>query len=109
MFFRRSGIDVATASDRHAANTLLIDVRSKSEWKSGHVPGATHISLESLPQRLDWLKRAADGGEVMVICRSGNRSAQATRTLEKAGVTALNVRGGMIAWERAGLPVKKGS
>lgn len=109
MLFKRSGIDVATASERHASNTMLIDVRSKAEWRSGHVPGSTHVSLESLGQRMDWIKRAAGGGQVMVICRSGNRSATATRSLRAAGVDALNVRGGIVAWEKAGLPVKKGS
>ena len=109
MFFKKSGIDVATASDRSAAQGLLIDVRTKAEWRSGHAPAATHVSLDSLQQRMDWLKRAAAGGEVMVICRSGNRSSQATRQLKAAGVDAVNVRGGMLAWERAGLPVKKGS
>lgn len=109
MLFKKSGIDVATAAERSAGNGLLVDVRTKAEWRSGHAPGATHVSLDSLQQRMEWLKRAADGGEVMVICRSGNRSAQATRQLKSAGVEAVNVRGGMIAWERAGLPVKKGS
>jgi rhodanese-related sulfurtransferase len=109
MLFRRPGIDVATAHQRHGDGVMLLDVRSKNEWRSGHVPGATHVSLESLPQRLDWLRKAAADAEVMVICRSGNRSAQATRQLGAAGIGAVNVRGGMIAWERSGLPVKKGS
>lgn len=109
MFFKKSGIDVSTAAEWSSSKGLLIDVRTKAEWRSGHAPGATHVSLESLPQRTDWLRRAADGGEVMVICRSGSRSAQATRQLKSAGVDAVNVRGGMMAWERAGLPVKKGS
>jgi rhodanese-related sulfurtransferase len=109
MLFRRAGIDVGTAHQRQGDGVLLLDVRSKNEWRSGHVPGATHVSLESLPQRIEWLKKAAGGGEIMVICRSGNRSAQATRQLSAAGIGAVNVRGGMIAWERSGLPVKTGS
>ncbi|MGF1665545.1 MAG: rhodanese-like domain-containing protein [Acidimicrobiia bacterium] len=109
MLFRRSGIDVATAHQRQGDGVMLIDVRSKNEWRSGHVPGATHVSLESLPQRIEWLRKAAADTEVMVICRSGNRSAQATKQLSAAGVGAVNVRGGMVAWERVGLPVKKGS
>jgi rhodanese-related sulfurtransferase len=46
--------------------------------------------------------------EIVCVCRSGNRSSSAARQLSAAGFKAANLRGGMIAWRRAGLPVKKG-
>jgi rhodanese-related sulfurtransferase len=50
-----------------------------------------------------------EGKKVLAICRSGNRSGRATRHLSANGIEALNVKGGMLAWTRAGLPTKKGS
>jgi rhodanese-related sulfurtransferase len=46
--------------------------------------------------------------EILVVCQSGNRSLSATRQLTSAGFNAVNVRGGMMAWSHAGLPVSKG-
>ena len=92
-------------TDAHEAagnGALLIDVRSGDEWKrDGRAAGAQHIPLSSLPQRLERLQ----GHEVLVICRSGNRSARAAALLRRNGISALNVRGGMIAWSRHGLPL----
>jgi rhodanese-related sulfurtransferase len=46
--------------------------------------------------------------EILVVCRSGNRSGRAAKQLAKAGLNAVNVRGGMISWQQAGYPVRKG-
>lgn len=93
-------VDVAwqLASGQEA---LLLDVRTRSEWKQGHVPGAMHISLESLQTQI---KRLPGDKQILAICRSGSRSARAVSLLRSEGLDALNVRGGMIAWNRAGLP-----
>jgi rhodanese-related sulfurtransferase len=108
MLFGTKSVEVKTASERCDRGVMLVDVRTKPEWRQGHVSGATHVSLESLGNRIDWLKRAVGDGQVLVICRSGNRSAQAVRQLRSLGLDAWNVKGGMTAWERAGLPVKRG-
>ena len=95
---------VVSASDAAAGladGATLLDVRTKDEWRQEHVTGARHIVLDALPQRV----RQVGPGPVYVICRSGNRSGAATRFLRAQGVDAYNVRGGMIAWRRAGLPV----
>jgi rhodanese-related sulfurtransferase len=83
---------------------IIVDVRTKPERKEGGATGSIHYSLDSLNQRLPALR----GKKVLAICRSGNRSGTAARYLEQNGISALNVKGGMIAWERAGLPTKKG-
>lgn len=107
MFGRsKKSVDVRTAQRLAAEDGyLILDVRTKQERRQGHPPGSRHISLESLPQRAGSL----EGQRVLAICRSGNRSGTAARFLTKNGIEALNVKGGMLAWSRAGLPVKKGS
>ena len=81
---------------------VLLDVRELEEWRSGHAPGATHIPLAELPARLDELPPEEP---VAVICRSGVRSGQAVAWLAGQGVTAVNVAGGMQAWDAAGRDV----
>ncbi len=85
---------------------FLLDVRQPEEYREGHIPGATLIPLGSLPGKLNQLPRDR---EIICVCRSGNRSHSATRQLKAAGLNAVNLQGGMIAWTRHGLPVKKGS
>lgn len=83
---------------------VLLDVREIDEWLAGHVHGATHVPLMELPQRLDELPRDRN---VICICRSGNRSGQATAFLNDRGFSAHNMVGGMKAWAAAGLPVER--
>lgn len=90
----------ATAAANRPPGVLLVDVREDSEWNGGHAPGAFHRPLGRLdPTRLPKVDA------VYLICRSGNRSARATRALLDAGFDAHNVVGGMTAWTAAGLPV----
>ena len=96
-----STVDVATAHDR-PRGVLLVDVREPSEWVEGHAPHALHRPLSRLDSTA--LPRAET---FYVICRSGNRSAQATKALVAAGLDAYNVMGGMSAWEDARLPVSR--
>lgn len=84
---------------------LLLDVRQPEEYRAGHIQGSKLIPLGELQQRLNELPRDR---EIICVCRSGNRSGSATRLLTSAGFQAVNMRGGMIRWSQAGLPVKKG-
>ena len=98
-------IDVHEASRRQAAGALLVDVREQSEWQQGHAPDATLIPLGSLGTRLSEIPRER---EVLLICRSGNRSGTAQRQLLQLGYEQVyNVSGGMNAWAGAGLPVQR--
>jgi rhodanese-related sulfurtransferase len=98
-------VDVREASRRQAAGALLIDVREPAEWQQGHAPGATLIPLGTLPSRLAEVPRDRD---VLLICRSGNRSGSAQRQLQQLGYQrVVNVAGGMTAWSSAGLPVAR--
>lgn len=106
--FRR--IDVVQARHALAAGAVLLDVREDFEWVAGHAPDAVHIPLRELASRLHELP---DHGTVLVICRSGRRSAEAAAVLAgPLGVhvaEAANVEGGMVAWAAAGFPVVAGS
>lgn len=81
---------------------VLLDVRELDEWTVGHAPAAVHLPLGSLGSAPadEWA-----GRRVVVICRSGNRSRTATDALLARGIDAVNLAGGMRAWEAHGLPV----
>lgn len=102
----RSLTPAAAAAGAADASLLLVDVREDSEFTAGHAPDARHIALGQLAASLDRLR--GEGRPVAFICRSGARSARATRQAHAAGIDARNVRGGMIAWSRAGLPTNAG-
>lgn len=98
-----------TIADLVAARTqgvTLIDVRETEEYVEGHVPGAIHIPLGQLLQRLDEVPAAEP---VYVICRSGFRSQQGAAALDAAGREALSVEGGTMDWIVAGHPVATGT
>lgn len=79
----------------------ILDVRENDEWTAGRIDGARHIPLAELPARSGELDRA---GTIVTVCRSGNRSGQATTYLRNAGFAAQNMDGGMQRWAREGLP-----
>ena len=84
---------------------VLIDVREDFEWREGHAAGARHIPLMQLPGRLDELPRDTP---VYLICATGNRSGRAAEYLGQNGFERpINVRGGTVAWRRAGLPIER--
>lgn len=102
--FRR--LDVVAASHALTRGSTLLDVREEHEWAAGHAPGALHVPLRALPARLAELPPHRP---VLVICRSGRRSAEAAALLAgplgaHVGDVA-NIEGGMVAWASAGFPV----
>ena len=107
LFQRVATIDVNDAARRHdAGEIVLVDVREPGEWRRGHVPGACHIPLATLPGAIDALAR--HGKPIAFICGSGHRSRIACATARSHHLeAALNVGGGMRAWQRAGLPTTR--
>lgn len=93
-------IDVHEAMARVARGARLIDVREQDEWDAGHAPDAQLVPMSSLQER--WTEVAADDDPALVICHSGHRSAMVADALERSGVPAVSVRGGMVAWAEAG-------
>ena len=95
-----SGLNTALSDN----NLQIIDVRSPEEWSHGHLPGARHIPLASLPDRLDEIDRSKP---VVLQCRGGGRSAIATSLVMSRGITnASNLEGGYDAWVAQGLPTE---
>ena len=90
-------IDVAGALDLIAAGALLLDVREQNEWDAGHAPMARHRPLAGVSAQI-----FVPGVRVVVVCRSGRRSASAVAQLRSLGIDALNLTGGMQAWNAAG-------
>jgi rhodanese-related sulfurtransferase len=89
------------AADVPAGATIL-DVREDGEWAAGHVAGSTHVPLSELPARAADIP---DTDPLVVVCRSGGRSAQVTAWLAGQGRDVVNLDGGLGAWESAGRPL----
>jgi rhodanese-related sulfurtransferase len=104
-----STVDVKQGATLQSQGALLIDVREPDEYAQGHAPGSTLIPLGQLEKRLPEIA-GQKNKPIALICRSGNRSGQAQKILERAGFTAaVNVEGGMVAWQKAGMPVVTGA
>ena len=88
------------AQQRIEAGAMLLDVRESIEYQTFHAPAAKLISLGVLDRRLKELPKER---EILVICNSGNRSAQAAYLLSREGFNVINIKGGMVAWQAAGL------
>lgn len=82
---------------------VVIDVREAYEYEGGHVPGAIHIPMATVPLRVTEFPTQAPA---YVICESGARSWQVCAFLERQGIAAINVEGGTGAWLAHGLPVE---
>ena len=105
-------VDTATitAQELHAisrpgSGPRLLDVRSPIEFESERIEGALGVPLETLAARLDELPESAD---LVVVCRTGVRATIAAETLARSGRRARVLEGGLLAWRRAGFPVREG-
>lgn len=82
----------------------ILDVREDDEWAAGHIDGALHIPLMELPARVAEVA-ALDAPQILVVCKVGGRSAQATGYLAQQGYAVVNLDGGMLDWAAAGRPM----
>jgi rhodanese-related sulfurtransferase len=88
---------------------ILIDVREAHELAIGHIQGSRFITLKDLPTQLAKLEKYRNK-PIVVVCAAGHRSAAACRLLSKAGFeNVCQIQGGIQAWEKAGLPLKRGN
>jgi rhodanese-related sulfurtransferase len=100
-------VTVAAAAALRDGGAFVLDVRQPEEWAEVHIPGATLIPLGELAGRLAEVPRDRD---VLVVCRSGNRSQEGRDILRAAGygrVTSMD--GGVSEWQASGLPTASGS
>ena len=98
-------VDVQTVAEiMDRDDVYLIDVREQWEYDEGHIPGIALIRMQEVPGRLDEIPTDK---EVIVTCRSGNRSGQIADYLREQGYDNVhNMEGGILAWEDAGFPVE---
>jgi len=95
-------ISVAEAYKLYQGDTFFLDVREVVEWDAGHVPDTNNIPLSELENRLNELPKDQD---IVVICRSGNRSAEGRDILLDAGFkNVTSMAGGVSDWKDAGYP-----
>jgi rhodanese-related sulfurtransferase len=88
-------------------NALILDVREQSEFAAGHVLNSKLIPVGKLKERIGELEKYRER-PVVVVCRSGQRSASACALLGKQGFAQVyNLHGGIIAWQKASLPLEK--
>jgi rhodanese-related sulfurtransferase len=89
------------AERAEAGEADLVDVREPYEWEAGHITSCRHVPLPELAEFAQTLDPARP---VVFVCRVGGRSAMATDAFRRAGFQAYNLAGGVLAWERSGLP-----
>jgi len=78
---------------------FVVDVRSRQEFNSGHVPGALLIPLTELPARLEEVREASQEREVVVYCERGGRAMKAGQVLLNAGFPKVgHLEGDMALW-----------
>lgn len=91
---------------RESEDVVIIDVRTPAEFRTERIKEAQNKPLDQIQQ---WVKELPKDKKVYLVCRSGNRSAQAQRIAQQAGYeNTYNMQGGMLAWRREGLPVVSG-
>lgn len=82
------------------ANITLLDVRRPNEWKqTGVIPGSIMVEMQTLPRELQNGLNLSDKNEVIVVCRTGNRSSNVVKYLiEHFEINAINLTGGIVSW-----------
>lgn len=99
-------VSVAEAAAKRDAGAFILDVREPYEWVETHIPGATLIPLGELASRVAEVPKDK---QVVVVCRSGNRSQSGRDILQRAGFTNVtSMTGGVNQWRSAGLPTVAG-
>jgi rhodanese-related sulfurtransferase len=93
-------IDVTEALRRVAAGSRLIDVREQGEWDDVHAPEAVLLPMSEIQSR--WTEIDASDDPAIIVCHSGHRSGMVADALERSGVAAVSLAGGMVAWQAAG-------
>jgi rhodanese-related sulfurtransferase len=99
-------ISAVQAAEKRATGAFILDVREQAEWDELHIPGAALIPLGELQSRLDEVPRDR---EIVVVCRSGNRSATGRDILLEAGFQGVtSMAGGVRDWQAQGFPTATG-
>lgn len=96
--YKRISMDEAKTLMEKEEGYILLDVRTKGEYESGYIPGATNIPLSDIDEKI--ISSLPDKSQmILVYCRSGNRSREASDKLSKLGYTNILEIGGINAWK----------
>lgn len=99
-------ITVEQASEKREQGAFILDVREPDEWQQFHIPDATLIPLGELDSRVNELPKDQ---EIVVVCRTGRRSAQGRDILRQAGFSQVSsMSGGMMEWQEKGYETASG-
>ena len=96
-------VSVDEAYGMYQSGVFVLDVRTQEEWDEYHAPNATLIPLEQLQARISEVPK---GREILVVCRSGNRSQEGRDILLAAGYNATSMTGGLKEWYAKGYPIE---
>jgi rhodanese-related sulfurtransferase len=100
-------IEASQLLEKIAAGFKVVDVREVDEYTDGHIPGAIHVPLQTVPDNLESFRSDQD---VYVVCQVGGRSGKACQYLIDQGVTnVVNVAGGTSGWILLGNGVNSGT
>jgi rhodanese-related sulfurtransferase len=100
-------IEASQLAEKIAAGFKVVDVREVDEYTDGHIPGAIHVPLQTVPDNLESFRSDQD---VFVVCQVGGRSGKACQYLIDQGVTnVVNVAGGTSGWILLGNGVNSGT
>jgi thioredoxin 1 len=97
-------VDLDDFAAAHSQGAFVLDVREDDEWAAGHVPGAVHMPMNTVPLRVGDLPR---NQPIFVICQGGGRSSQVVAHLREQGIEAINVAGGTGGWAQRGWPLER--
>ena len=112
IFYERSkaGKAVSPAQATNLINkedAIIVDIRPKKEWATGHITNAKHIPLSDLDRRMDELTKYKQR-PIIVVCNLGQAASAATRKLKAEGFeNAVRLSGGMTEWKGQSLPIVK--
>ena len=98
-----AAVSVQEAYELYNQGAFVLDVREQSEWDEYHIPNTTLIPLGELRSRLSELDK---NRQIVVVCRSGNRSQEGRDILLQAGFNATSMDGGVNAWRAADYPIE---
>ena len=97
-------ISVSEAFTKYQSGALVLDVRTQEEWNEFHAPNTTLIPLDQLAARVNEVPKDR---EIVVVCRSGNRSQEGRDILLNAGFTQVtSMKGGLTEWRASGYPIE---
>lgn len=93
--FKEQSVTEVYQRIQNQEDVQIIDVRELDEWETGHIAEALHIRLSEIPSRI---KELDQNREIIMVCRSGNRSGKACEYLVQLGYDVTNMQGGMLNW-----------